>query len=548
MATPIDNLSFIPGLNLNDLRFTAEEILQAETLIAESLAARQTSLDVSPSSTIYDIYVRPAAIDYLNFRAMNEALRATSSLKGVQENPDLASDAVVDAILSNYGVARRPGAAAGGTVRINVSRKTTYSITAAQILTSSSGVRVKSTGAFLATSDPTALNHLRLYPVDSTEDQFFFLLPVTAVSAGVSSQLASDVEMTPSPVIPNFISAFTFGAFTGAADQETNQELIDRLPAAISAKNRVSKMAITSELKESFPQVIDVSVQGMGDAALHRGVGGLLPVKGGGFADVWVRTSLAPESLTTSLLATLDTFDENGRGLCSCTIPATASPGYFMVGSVRPDGSTNTIGSYPVLGHVRSLVASGHKIPNVMSGVYSNLQTAILTFAIDPVEGQVMPAEGEEFPVDVELIGLPLIAEIQNLLDDPEQRAAGTDYLVRATVPCFVWSSPITVYVTADVDSSAVQQAVFSYINRLPMGEPLFIDSVVMAIRQVPGVVRVDLPIRFMGRIFCPDGSFIDLASENALVAPSHPERQVVPGNTAFYVSIDDVALNLIET
>lgn len=548
MATIIDNLSFVPGLNLTDTRFTDAEILQAETLIAASLAGRQPSLDVTASSSIYDTYVRPAAIDYLNCRAMNMAVRATSSMQGVQENPELASDDIVNAILSNYSITRRSGTTASGTVRINVSRDTTYSIAASQLLSTAAGVQVKSDGSFLITSDPTASNHLRLYPVDSLGDQFFFLLPVVAVDAGVGSQLASDVEVTPTPSIANFISAYTFGAFTGATDQETNQQLIDRLPAAISAKNRVSRVAISSELKEAFPDVLDVSVQGMGDAALHRGVGGLLPVKGGGFADIWVRTALAAESVTVSLTATLDTIDETGRGICSCTIPATASPGYFLVGSVQPDGATAVIGSYPVISHVRRLASSGHKIPGVEEGVYSRLQIADLTFGIDPVEGEPFPAEGADFPVQVQLVGLPSIAEIQDFLDDPEHRAAGTDYLVRASVPCFVWCSPITVHVEPDIDGATIQEAVFNYVNHLPMGSPLFIDSVVMAIRQVSGVVRVDLPIRFMGRIFCPDGSFLDLASENALVVPSRPELQVVPHTTAFFLSIDDIALNLIVT
>ena len=58
----VDSLSFVPGINLTDLRFTADEIARSEALIAESISARQPSLDLSPSSTIYDLLVRPAAI------------------------------------------------------------------------------------------------------------------------------------------------------------------------------------------------------------------------------------------------------------------------------------------------------------------------------------------------------------------------------------------------------------------------------------------------------------------------------------------------------
>lgn len=543
MAT-VDSLSFVPGVNLTDLSFTAEEIASAEALIAESISARQPSLDLSPSSTLYDLLVRPAAIEYLNNRAMSEAIQATQSLQGVKENPELASDDVVNAILSNFSLSRKAGSLATGSVRVNVSRNVIYSIPSGQIFTSSLGAEFQTPGVYLAMADPSD-GDLLLQAADSQNDQFFFILPLTAVEIGVNSQIANNVELTPKAAIANFISAYSFGSFTGAVDQETNDQLIARIPEAMSAKNRVSRASLSSELKTQFSSIIDVSVTGYGDEALLRGLGGVLPVKGGGFADIWIRTSLAAESVTTELTATMDSISA-GRGTCSVTVPATSHPGHFFIATVRSSANAALLGTFTIASQTKVIGVSGHKIGSVSQGAFSKYQSTNIVFTIDPETGQPFPTVGEQFQVSVETIGIPLITEAQSFIDDPQTRSAGVDYLVRASVPCLTWCSPITVYTQAVVNLEDVRTAIFSYINNLKMGDPLSIDGVVMAVRSVVGVNRVVLPVRLMGRIFCPDGSTLDLTSENALVVPSRPELQVVPETTAFYVSVDDIALNAI--
>src|SRR4051812_25304604 len=112
MADIIDNLSFVSGFNLNDQRFTDDEIKAAEALLAGFISARQPTLDLAPGTTLYDLVVRPAAIVYLTDRAQVKASTATRSIKGIQENPTLASDSVLDAILSNFRITRKSGSKA----------------------------------------------------------------------------------------------------------------------------------------------------------------------------------------------------------------------------------------------------------------------------------------------------------------------------------------------------------------------------------------------------------------------------------------------------
>ena len=545
MDTPITTLSFVPGLNLDDLSFTDLEILQAETLIAESISARQTSLDVSPSSSIYDLVVRPKAVEYLLNRSQSFAIQATQSLKGVQLNPTLANDTVVDAILSNIGVARKTGTFASGNIRINVSKNITYSITANQVFTSQNGSTFKPTGAFVALSDPGETN-LKLYATDLAGTQYFFIVPVIAINAGVSSQIPDGSSITASLAIPNFISASTFGSFSGASEKETIDQLLLRIPEALSAKNRVSRVSLSSELKTEFPEVIDVSVMGYGDESLIRGSGKILPVKGGGFADVWVRTSLSAESVFLTTSATLESTSAAGVATCSCTIPATTYPGHFFVASVRLSVESQQYGSYTITGQTKSFVASGHKIINAIEGSLSAYQTTTVTFTVEREVGKLFPTAGVPFQVSVELLGIPLIKEIQDYIDDNNSRAAGVDYLVKASVPCLVYTSPITIYIDSSVKESDIQVAIYSYINNTKMGTPLAVDGIVSAIKSITGVSKVSFPVEINGVVFCPDGSTISLTSYDSLVIPNRSDIQVEQSTVSFYISTDDISINAI--
>ena len=561
MSAPFDPLGYVAGVNLDDSRFPVADLLAAETLLAVAVAARFPTLDTSPGTTIYELLVRPAALLYLTSKTQVQAALATLSLAAVTAQPALASDAVVDAILSNWGITRQDGTPAVGFVRVTVSRNAVYALAAGQQFVSPSGLVFATTSAYVVVASPTSASQLALYPADTLGDQFYFLVPVTAAAAGLAYQLAGQTQLAPQPAIPNLVSSFSFGEFSGAADGETTPGLIARLPQGLSAKNLLSRAALRAGIGAAFPTLQSVAVQGFGDSALIRGGDNIFGIKTPGRADVWVRTLPGLSAQTVPALATQVALNADGTALYTVSLSAAQSAGAYLISAVLPPASlslttagtanagtsSSLLGSY-ALGpqtygfDAEASAAAGNPVGSAAEAAFSVYSTLTCQFTVAPTDRTLDPT----LAVNVQTVGQPGIPAIQALLDDPDTRAACADYLVRAAVPCFCNVSPVTVYAAASVDPTVLRTALYAAITGTEPGTPLLADALVLALRNVPGVTRVDLPLRLAGRIYAPDGTTIDLASQNALVIPAVPASQVVPETVAWFVSLEDLALNVV--
>ena len=547
---PFASLGFVAGTNLDDSRFTSAQLLAAETLLASCVQAFAPSLDVSPGSTLYEL-LRPRALTYLLSKAEVQTALATGSLAAVTADPELASDAVVDAICSNWGVTRHDGSVATGTVKVSVARNTVYGVPATQTFVAPQGQTFVPTQSFVALVNPTLSNHLKLYAADANGDQFYFLVPVVARAVGLASQLGGATALNPAPAIPNLVNCVTFGEFSGGVDAESSAALIARLPDGLSAKNLVSRASLRSVIRAAFPALQSLTVQGFGDPALQRGGDNILGVKTPGRADVWVRTLPGLETRTISTVpATRVSLNADGTASYVVSLSAAQTGGAYLVAAVLPAGSGAAdapvlLGTYALGTQSRGYepaVPETDRVQSAAEAAYSVYGTLNCPFTLAPTDGTLEAVVA----VDVQVVGQPNLADIQSLVDDPDTRAAGTDYLVRAAIPCFCALSPVTVYADSSVDPANLRTTLYAAITGTPPGTPLTVDALVVALRGVAGVSRVDLPIRLAGRIYAPDGTTYDLQSQNALVVPSVPASSVVPETVAWFVSMDDLPLNVI--
>lgn len=556
---PIDDLTFVEGYNLDDTRFTAQQILEAEAIVAEFISARNSTLDVSLDSNLHDLLVREKAILFLTARDQIAALQATQSLKGITDNPELASEKVLDAILSNYLITRKSGARARGTIRVNVSRSGTYSLSSGTQFVSSSGLVFVTEQAWRASVDPetdipsnvspldAAEEALRLYPSDASSGQHYFLVPVVAAEVGSKYALSGQNQFTVQPRPANFISAFSFGSFLGAVEPESNQQLIERIPSALSARNLVSRYAISSSLVDKFQSaIVSVGVAGVGDSFLLRGSENILGLKIPGFTDIWVRTSASLIQKDVGLVASLESIESDRSAQYSVEVGVDAFPGHYFVTAVRPGTSSGLypLGSYVIEAQVKGMATSPNKIDSIAVGAYSRFQKSTVVFSVPPNADGIDHAE--TLDVVVTVAGQEGIAEIQDYVSDPMIRSAAIDQLVRAVIPCFISLSPITVYCSADTKPDEIRKDIYDYINAIPAGGDLNLDRVVESVRKVSGVTQIDLPLLVAGRIYPPSGEPIDIVSNNRLEIPVLAERQVAPDTTSFFVDTADIHLSLI--
>lgn len=268
----------------------------------------------------------------------------------------------------------------------------------------------------------------------------------------------------------------------------------------------------------------------------------------GGVVDVYVRTSETPvsvlvEKTATAVVGEVETF--------SCTIARDDAPGHYFVRSIRPASGSYT-GTYPIISTTRSInnvVAAPdgtERIPNrivsVMHGVYSRWQETTVRFSAPSSE--VLQITDEGLSVVVDLFCLPWVAEIQDLLSDPETRVGGTDFLAKAFVPCMVTLSNIRVRASSRmVTEVSVRSAIMGYINRLAAGARVRVDGIVSTITSIPSVISVDLPITITGEVYCPDAemSVRRFSSTSILEVPLDEAVGIGPDNTAFFVEAEQI-------
>ena len=548
MSTPIDNLGLIPGVNLTSSLFTPEETLAAETLIAGWVSARSPSLDLSQGTALYEIMIRQMAQFYLFVRSQVDLYGQTQSLNKIKQNPELASDTIVDAILSNFLISRRSGAAASGRVKVFVSLDAVYELPIGTQFTTDDGLVYVTDQSWTVESSVNTNTNLKLYASDTAESQFYFILPVVAIQPGSQYVIGDNIKMSIANRIPDYIGAITFGSFSGGIDIESTSSLIQRLPDALASRNLISPRAIKIGLAENFSNIISVGVAGMSSQSLHRGGDNIFGIKSGGFADIWVRTGTSLVIKKVELIAQLSadstTVVPGVNAVYNVTIGNEVYYGHYFVTDIKPSVGREVLGSYVIGNQSKGKVVSPNRLKTNDVAAYSMYGTTNVSFTVPLESGQTgWPLA---LPVLVSIAGQEGISEIQSYISDPEIRPACVDYLVRAAIPCFISLSPISVHVRSSTLASAIQAEVFSYVNTLPAGSSLNLDSIVHRIRQIQDVIRVEMPLRASGRIFAPNGEVIDITSSNSLTIPDRGDVQVSPESCAFFLDINSIYVNIL--
>jgi hypothetical protein len=557
ISSTISSIGIIPGQNITPDTFTPLQIQEAQALAIAYLSDWFPTQDFQRGSTLHSLLVRPMAMWYLVGRFEWETLRATQSLGALLKNPNLVIDEVVDAILSNFRISRRSGTFATGRVRVDFSATTVQSIPTSLVFSTVDGIAFSPSDTYRITDDPQDDNDLRLFGNDS--DAFYALIPVTAVVVGVGSQIRNGTPLSVSPGIPLFVVGSAFGDFQGGANSETNEDLVARLPSAMTVKNLASPLSIKSTILDNFTGICDVSVQGAFDKAMTRNSHGLLGIKSGGFADIYVRAAGGVLRGIQAVQATLQQIVSGGgrsRGIYSASLQRGMFPGHYFVTAVR--GANDASGSYFIRQEVKDLdlssgadasLVSGNVIPEMSEGFYSRYQTNTVFFEVEydsslgtTVTDQLI----DEVPVSVEVLYTPFVNDIQNFVLLRNSGVILADYLVKAVIPCMVRLPIITVDAIDDTVLQVVKDTILSYINSLTIGETLRCDGLVVAIREVSGVTNVRLPIRLEGEVFPPSGPTINIVSNGDLELPSLLLSGVVPGNSAFFIEPSDINISII--
>ena len=483
---------------------TQEKFDQAESLVISLLRSAVPNLDLRRGTVLRDLLVRPAASFYaLEADRLAEA-QATRSLQLMSEAGTEPTAEAVNAILSNFMVDQRVGSKATGLVRVLVSNNQTYTLSAGLTLTTLDGIAFGISTTYTAKPNPDS-GDWRQLPVLAAEDgvNYYFNLPVQAVEPGVDGQVEAGTAFTLSTSFAGFVSATASAQFSGGADAETLDELIERLPAAISHRSLESRASIDAILRSAdhggFGDVLQaVSVVGYGDAAQLRDKHNAQGVAMGGKVDIYARSFNQPAYVTLEKRGTLIS-----PNTYSIEISADDAPGFYAVRAVADAeaeispslefGALPAIGSYDVA-DVRAhtnLALTRHDLDpanGLIESAFTTLQTA--TLIVNDVAG----ADAEYRQFKVQLYVAPQLADIQAYVDDPSVMNVKADYLVRCPVICLVGLRVQVVRHPGDelVDVEGMRAALANYINGRSFVAQLTESEIVAVLHQFD-ILRVNM-------------------------------------------------------
>jgi len=289
----------------NYSQISEEQLQTAEEYIMAIVKEAHPELDLGYGKVLHEVLVRPAAMMTALMLQNESIFRQSSSLLQVTNNPDLATDEIVDNLMSNYRIERSEGTEAAGNVTIVATQNNSMSIPEGYTVTAN-GVEFETllTHSIFSSSDMVTQDSDR-YWVLRDDGAYQFTVPVQATTVGPNGKLRrnDDVEVVSPPL--DFVQAYAEEDFSGGEAAETNEDLVAKTSEGIAAKILSGRDHIEALLKETLPSLQQVSVIGFGDPEMIRDRHNLMNMSCGGCVDCYARTEDFPTVKDSTQTATL---------------------------------------------------------------------------------------------------------------------------------------------------------------------------------------------------------------------------------------------------
>jgi hypothetical protein len=535
-------------IDLNSLDPTA--LAQAEDFLVTSLLEVYPSMDLSEGRVLRDLLIKPAAMFYVLNNTNMDALRQSMSMLAIQQNPELATDEIVNAVLSNYRITRLPGSTATGQVMVVIQNMLTTAVQANTVFTIGA-LTYKTTNAFVgvttaeaAALDPTTQR--QIFPrVDGT---YGFLVDVASTAVGVQYNIRRNTKfdaVTPSPA--SLVYAYAYQDFLGGSNAQSNADLVALFEQSLSPQVFSGRIHIQSLITAKYPNTVAQSIIGFGDEEMLRDRHNIFAISQGGKADIYVRTAAYPVSAPYPLTATLVNAS---TGLWQVAVDRELVPGFYKIEGILPVDATQDQNSLEIVSEVRGLNLlpdTNEFVPDIQTtieGAYSRYQTAVVQF----IDTNIPTDSSTTRVYNVYIQGMPNVRDIQNLANDRGSRNPQADYLVKAAVPAYCSLSIEVQYTDAIAapDSGTIKQAIVDAVNKVNYSLGKLPASLIHdAIHNVVGTtgVMVSSPIDMYCTILAASGREIQLRSPNALVIPDLPAEGVTPRTVVFMTSLNNIDL-----
>lgn len=499
-----------------------ENIQSTKTKIEQTIREFNPVADLAPGGVISELVIKPAAAAQNPIRNEVLAVSQASSIAAALNAEEDTYSEVVDGIASSYNIYRKGGIKSRGKILVSLASNASFTLRAGTTFKQpvlQLEYVVKEDLVVTSSGDPTLRLNAGLWQ---------FVAEVEAVEVGREYQVSDKTTFTVegSYTLPSFVSAVAYGNFTSGEDTETDKELISRFHEGLSNKTLLTEKSISSRLQELFPTYRQVSVVGAGAEELTRDKHNALGIASLGMADVYVRTTVGPETLQITKQAVA-----LGNNRWRVEIVGEDAPGFYQVMKVLPAGNVaegtlihttkfnfSTLGVYP-----------SNNIYTPAEGRFTKYQTCTLDVEYETTETDVT--------FDITVLYQPYIKDIQDLFLSNSERIACADYLVKSIIPCFVTIELEVVRSGKEPDNlvSLLKKDIFDYVNSIAIGDTLDASEIIDICHNYR-IKRVNLPIKMEGTILAPTNTNIVVSSNNRLVIPKDNNNGVSPNNTSFFI------------
>jgi uncharacterized phage protein gp47/JayE len=544
--------------NLDEL--TPETVDTAYALMVQLVQEYNPSIDVK-RGVISDLLIYLSAALAAANQDLVDQVRRSNSLLAISEDSTLADTDIVDRLASNYLAVRTPGSSASGNATIIINQFKNVTVPVGSIFTTDDGLTFTSDESYTARTDEddvAAATDRLLY--DMGDDTFSFNISITSTDIGSTYRLARNTHLTAAPIDNSIVTCYTSSDFTGGRDEETNQELSNRLASSASSKtlaNRTSIDGLIRSLELSYyDEGFATSVLGYGDGEQQR-YHSIFPVALGGRADAYVRTQSSLLTTQLTKTATLVDLNDDDTGVWQFAFTRDEAPGFYEVTRITllADIANDAVSSFELTSDTRSYdLSSGSTaglafLPDINRAVeaaYSRYQTAAIRFTDTETDTTSLVVGTSTATYGLVLSMIPGLAEIQDAVSDRSTRYPIGDCLVRAPVPCFI---SMTVNLGLRVSDTApdeddVKAAIVTAINTYGFNNRLPTSVLVNAIKLLlTGTVSVT-SITLQGRVRRPDGVALNYASSNVLEITNDSTNMTTSRTVCFFVRSDDIVIS----
>jgi hypothetical protein len=544
MAIPFPDLS---TLNPEDVQQTIDYLTQRLGEYDPTINNRR--------GVVQEILVQLAGVlSAADAQIIEEQVNKSGSLLAITADPAGADPDMVDRLISNFRVTRRPGGRAQGQVTVVLSKFVPTTIP--------NGFQFEAGGTTFVTQTAFAGRTNAASVVSDTDrliravtNGYALTIDVAAQVEGSGGQLKRLAPLNPLGTIPSLVRVYAENDFVGGVDPDTNEELLSRLQEGLADRSSSNRITIDSMIRNdpTFSRTLATSAIGFGDAEQLR-YHYLFPVAFGGRVDIYVQTDALPQTLKLTKAATLIDTTAQG-GIWQFSLTREDAPGFYEVRKIVLAGQDDGIQEgYAVteLVHGLDLTADGTgltpDIETVEEGAFTCFQTATVRFLDTETATEDLTINQSQADYDILVTAMAQVAELQTFMADRSRRPAAADVLVKAPVPCFLEVNFKVFKKTgqADPDLEAMKTDLAAYVSGLGFAGRLSAGALSsVAFKRLSGGQTLSA-IDMFGRIVRPDGETKYIRSDEVLLIPDWPEKMVTARTTVFLLDPTNISISTV--